>query len=245
MFGYKIDGSLCECLEPCRACVHARVSKARGLANGFKEVHLEVFKDVIRRLRARMPVSPFAEPAELPELVKLHDALQRFKGVEADFTSVRYLRLHERANWNGTDPRMMWFAGTLIRKLRERGFPFYVHTAYRSPALQRQLKQAGHSQVRSGPHQRGAAVDVVHGFFHWNLDENMWLYVGLLGEHIARQNSLPIEWGGRWKFYDPAHWQLKDWRSMPTISDFTEVKMTPTAALQRGSPVPPRKGDVS
>jgi hypothetical protein len=201
-------------------------------------------KELIRRLRGRMPVAAFDEVEPVPELRGFIDSLGRYRVTKSDLSSTRVLRLHERANWTDCDLRIMWFAGTLVLKLRERGFPFYVHTAYRSPALQRQLQAAGHSKVKSGPHQRGAAVDIVHCFYHWNVpaDDPLWRYVGLLGEHIIRQNSLPIEWGGRFKsLFDPAHWQLKEWRQYPPIHDPTEVKLTPTAAVNFGSPFPPKR----
>lgn len=248
MLGYKADGvTPCECQAPCRACIASKEIKARLLADGYKENNMIHIRELIRRLRGLPPVSVFdQEPEPIPEFRSFLDQVSQYRVEESAFTSTRILRLHDRANWVDCDPQIMWFAGTLVLALRKRGLPFYVHTAYRSPQLQAQLQRAGYSNLSSGPHQRGAAVDIVHCYYHWNVpgDNPLWRYVGLLGEHIIRQNSLPIEWGGRWRRpYDPAHWQLKHWRDLPKVGTDASVNMTPHALVKFGTPYAQRRDD--
>jgi hypothetical protein len=129
------------------------------------------------------------------------------------------LRLHERADWQGTHPDLVTFARKLFLQTRRDGFPIYVHTAYRSPDLQRTLFMQGHSQIKDdGPHQRGCALDIVHAHFHWRAAPEFWAYMGRVGQKIAKQNGLKLTWGGNWKgLPDPAHWQVTRWRDYPVI----------------------------
>ena len=55
-------------------------------------------------------------------------------------------------------------------------------------------------------------MDIVHASRAWNLTKKEWDVLGSIGKEIARKRNLKMEWGGDWKFYDPAHWQIKDWR---------------------------------
>lgn len=58
------------------------------------------------------------------------------------------------------------------------------------------------------------AVDIVHASRAWNLTKKEWDVLGSIGKEIARKRNLKMEWGGDWKFYDPAHWQIKNWRDL-------------------------------
>lgn len=144
------------------------------------------------------------------------------------FNTHYMLKMHQRAEWAGVDPVIKEFTRKLFYALRKQGFPMYVHTALRSHELQIKLYQAGHSKVSNGPHQRGAAVDVVHAFEHWDLPKDVWWHIGRTGKKIIKNNRYPIEWGGDFKsLYDPAHWQLKDWRKK------VPVVFTPQISVKR------------
>jgi hypothetical protein len=142
------------------------------------------------------------------------------------------LKLHERANWQGTDPIMIEFANKFFHRLSKTNIPMYVHTAYRSPELQKKLRVNGYSTLDSGPHQRGAALDIVHAHYHWQCSDAFWFYIGGIGEDIIRANKMPIVWGGRFKtLFDPAHWQVDGWARMPTIETRDDVKRSPYASV--------------
>lgn len=125
------------------------------------------------------------------------------------------LRQHARADWQQVDPRVRRFAAVLIEAARKQNIPLYVHTAFRSPEMQTEMFKKGRSKARPpvAAHVRGAAVDIVHSNFHWEMSKSEWAYIGKLGLDIASRLNLPIEWGGTWSFYDPAHWELKQWKN--------------------------------
>ena len=169
---------------------------------------------------------------KMPELRHLHKDVQQYKVAKYRFTENKALKMHERADWTGVQPELREFYNALYKALRARDFPVYCHSGWRSPQLQKKLFLEGHSTLKSGPHQRGAAIDVVHLDYHWSMSENAWLYVGLIGENIIRQRSLSIRWGGRWKnFWDPAHWELKNWRNLPEVPEHHEKERQMPAGI--------------
>jgi hypothetical protein len=147
----------------------------------------------------------------------LGDELHKYKTPPINRSSNYMLKLHERADWAGTDQELKDFVRKFFNALRRADVPVYVHTAYRTPQLQEKLKSKGFSKVASGPHQRGAAVDIVHAHYHWNCSNRFWDYMGAVGKQVINNNGYKIEWGGDWKFYDPAHWQLADWKKQPVV----------------------------
>jgi hypothetical protein len=197
-------------------------------------------KTTIAALMARARASRGYKPEinffdDMPQQGMILDEIKQYKVHKDFFTSTRQLRYHERANWAGTDPHIKAFAGYLCEALREKEIPMYCHTAYRSPALQKHLKASGNSTLNSGPHQRGAAVDIVHSLYHWRMSKDMWQYIGDLGHEIISRKSLPMEWGGNFKsLYDPAHWQLKEWRQKPIIDPIIPEQITPYS-LKKGA----------
>ena len=184
---------------------------------------------------------------DLPQLRGLHENLKTHQFTPEHFTSRVQLLHHEKANWRGTHFALIEFYSLLYKQLRKNGYPVYCHTAYRHPKLQAMLQRQGNSLVNSGPHQRGAAIDLVHSHFHWNAHRDFWRLIGNMGEHIIRQRNLPLEWGGRWSnFPDPAHWQIKHWRDLPKLEHAKTIAnplvKTPTGPLkltEHGHPYQP------
>lgn len=134
------------------------------------------------------------------------------------FTSEKHLRQGTRADWAGVSLDLMRFYSALYRRLRRQGIPVYVHTAYRPPSAQLQLQLEGHSKLSDGPHQRGAALDIVHADLHWQAPREFWDHLGRVGLEVARAQGVKIEWGGDFtSLYDPAHFQLRDWRKLHRV----------------------------
>ena len=212
----------------------------RLVARGYVRQSLEEFREGVRDARESRVPGPIEWEGKT-----LADAVVKAQtGDRAMWNNAYMMKLHARADWNGTDPILFEFARKYYNALRRLNIPMYVHTAYRSPQLQEKLADMGHSTVRSGPHQRGAALDIVHAHFHWNLDQDFWWFVGEVGERIVRQNNYPIEWGGRFKsLWDPAHWQVKDWRERKPFeaSPAMKVEHVPSAAMFMR---PPREVDL-
>lgn len=181
----------------------------------------------------------------VPALTEVHDAVLQYQRPKDFFSSLYYLKLHDRADWRGSPPMLRLFTWRFMRALRARGLPFYVHTCYRTPELQTDLFNQGRSKLKIGPHQRACAVDIVSAIDHWEIPDPLWSYVGNLGEQIGRdtflgpridgKGPLKIQWGGRWSFYDPAHWQLSDWPSRPSVTELEERKLVPYSLEMRFS----------
>ena len=158
--------------------------------------------------------------------------------VEPDyFYTSRYMKYHARADWSGAPYELKEFAYRLYRMLKKMGVPMYFHTVYRSPALQEQLKSKGYSNLANGPHQRSAAFDMVHSDAHWDMSKNAWQFIGILGKEIAKTNGLKVNWGGDFRNpYDPAHWELQDWRGRETIPYHTTKEIVaPLGLLKPGT----------
>lgn len=108
------------------------------------------------------------------------------------------------------------FEKALVRRLAREGMPFFTHNVVRTLWEQKALYDKGVSKARGGesPHPWGLAADIIHSTRGWDLDRPSWDIVGHLGKEVADRLKIDIEWGGDWKFYDPAHWEIKNWRQI-------------------------------
>lgn len=150
-----------------------------------------------------------------------------------------------RADWAHCDPRLMVFAATFVHMAARRNVPLYVHTALRSRAAQEAVKASGASRAAYGrsPHNIGEAVDVVHGVFHWDMNSEEWKFLYALGRlaeahvnvSLKTQNKLVLTWGGNFRsLYDPAHWEIADFRSRPGVPPQTvPVRLSTDEILSR------------
>jgi len=143
-----------------------------------------------------------------------------------------------RAPKEPADAYIVWFYQAFHKECETRGIPVYAHEFYRSPERQYELHRAGHSKARAGtsPHNSGLAVDIVHSVHHWNLNPDEWDLLGAIGKECARKLNIQVEWGGDWDFYDPAHWQLKNWRAIRDnewILPFCEVPPEQRGVIKR------------
>lgn len=128
--------------------------------------------------------------------------------------SSRYSEQQMRADRLKAHPDILLFERKLIRRMAELGVPMFAHCVWRTHEDQLKAYKAGNSKAtpENAPHCNGVAVDVIHSTRAWALDENAWKLIGHIGKEIAATNNLPITWGGDWRFYDPAHWELHPWR---------------------------------
>lgn len=139
--------------------------------------------------------------------------------------SVDYLNRVHKVSRDGSDPDIVDFATAFLRDLQRRSMPFFVHCYVRSNAQQDTLYSQGVTKARAGqsPHNWGMACDIVHFGRFWELTQKEWAVVGEIGKEAARRRNIKITWGGDWKFYDPAHWELTDWKKRIThhpVEDF-------------------------
>lgn len=120
-----------------------------------------------------------------------------------------------RVSREGLRPEIVDFERAFRKELHSRGLPFIVHNGLRTFAEQAALLKRGVTRAGPGesPHNFGAAVDVIHDLRLWDLTKEEWAFIGLIGKEVARRRNIKIVWGGDFRsIYDPAHWELKDWR---------------------------------
>jgi len=180
---------------------------------------------------------PFLDE-QMPALSPWAEQVKALKWEPHRFNDNYDLRRHERADYSGMQPELAEFLQRLYLSLRKRNFPTYVHTAHRSEEEQLALFKAGHSKVKIGAHQRGAAFDLIHSDRHWkDMPRVGWQYIGLIGKDIIRthhtRDATPmIEWGGDWEFYDPAHWQLAYWKTCPLTVASAPIRSHPASVTR-------------
>ena len=155
--------------------------------------------------------------AETPPSLPLshQDAAQRL----VDMVRVRsapYRERELREPWDGVHPDLLDWSRAFLKELQRRGMPFFVHDYVRTKEQQDALFKAGRSKARFGQsaHNFGMAADILHFGRFWDLSKKEWAVVGLIGKEVARRRNIKITWGGDWKFYDPAHWELKEWKAL-------------------------------
>lgn len=170
-----------------------------------------------------------------------------------------WLRQCQRADWAHADNRLAVWSAIFVHMALKRDIPLYVHTALRDQNAQTAVLKAGNSKVAypNSAHNIGEAVDIVHGVLHWQMNEQEWQLLGVLGRlaldrlnaSLRKDRKLHLTWGGDWKFYDPAHWEITDYRARTAIKPrVTPVHRTPYGILKQrnhlldgaaiGDPVP-------
>lgn len=133
--------------------------------------------------------------------------------------TVKYSEQQFRALRDGAHEDILLFEAAFQRRMSKLGIPMFAHCVWRSHAEQDRLKAAGRSKASAGQsaHNFGCAIDYVHSTKAWGLSEKEWLMVGHIGKEVANSLGINIVWGGDWKFYDPAHWELANWREQAKV----------------------------
>ena len=166
--------------------------------------------------RGKLPEEPPAFPAPQPPPPTYRQALAGL--VDRPFlASQNWQEQQWRADREGAHPDILEFERVLIRRMAKLGVPMFASEVLRSPERQEDLFALGHSRARAGQsaHPYGCAVDIVHSVKGWKIDRKQWDLVGHVGREVIKQKGLALvslAWGGDWSFYDPAHWEVKDWK---------------------------------
>jgi len=176
----------------------------------------------LRRLVQRFTRRGFAPPpsrelgggsplARLP--LDYREAAARLR----DMSVIRSQLFRDRAfrvSFDGCHPDLIRFKRVFLADLHRAGMPFFVFQAMRSREDQDRAFASGVSKAKGGQsaHNFGMAIDVVHFPRFWDLTTREWDVIGAIGADVSRRLSVPVVWGGSWEFYDPAHWELADWK---------------------------------
>lgn len=114
----------------------------------------------------------------------------------------------------GMHPDMIRFVKAMNKQFAQREYAMYPFELLRTPERQAKLYKQGRTKAMAGqsPHQYGCAVDIISCVKYWDLTPNQWEVIGAIGKEVARRLKIKVVWGGDWKFYDPAHWEIENWR---------------------------------
>ena len=159
------------------------------------------------------PAIPGLLPRDEPEAIRYGEALRAIMNRDFCF-SEKYQEQQTRAHRDGAHDEILDFERLLVKRLRKFGVPVFAHCVWRSRHDQNALWVAGNSRAKGGqsPHNFGCAVDIIHGLHGWSIPAKSWEMIGHMGKELAASKGWKIEWGGDWSFFDPAHWQLANWR---------------------------------
>lgn len=203
-------------------------------------------QDLYRAARLENPDAALASDRffSIPDDQLSWDAPARLQAPSM-FTAEPYLRQSQRCDWQHVDPRLMQWAALFVEYARKWQIPLYVHCAYRGELEQSRVNREGHSRASypRSPHNIGEAVDIVHSVFHWDLSRAEWALLHILGLRaldrinatLKKDQKLELVWGGSFKsLYDPAHWEIRDFRDRRRpLVDGPPVRFTPRAILRR------------
>lgn len=179
---------------------------------------IDLRRVVQRLVRRAVPAPSVARPPGESDVIRRLPATHQAAAASlVDFYTIESLPFRRRllvVSREGLRPEIEDFTLKFLKALHKRGIPFFLHCGLRTRGEQQRLFTQGVSKARPGesPHQYGAAVDLVHFGKYWDLTPLQWAVVGAIGKEVARKCNLKIEWGGDWDFFDPAHWQLENWR---------------------------------
>lgn len=178
---------------------------------------------------AKPPKGGFVyEPeAQWPGDIVVHDDYRKAREglIDRDMiVSRKYQDQQWRAMRIGAHPEILLFTRLFVAKLKKLGIPVFPSEIVRTPARQAQLYKDGFSKAvgAKAPHPYGCAVDLIHSVHGWNMSPKQWEFFGVLGKELAIQRGIKIVWGGDWPpiknkvGWDPAHWQLRNWREEMT-----------------------------
>lgn len=130
---------------------------------------------------------------------------------------LRYEHQQLRANRRNCHPDILLFEKAFVRLCAEYDIPVFAHSIRRDKSTQDRLFRDGFSRAKYGesPHNFGMAVDLIHGTKAWNIARKDWSVFYAIGSEASSKSGVQVDWGGHFRsLYDPAHWQLKNWRSV-------------------------------
>ncbi len=178
------------------------------------------------RSKSRITI-PDAMPAELaegpPPPANMQEALRGMVNKpylattnwqQQQWRALRQWKPTEGDGLIGAHPKLLLFEKKFQRRLQKLGIPMFAANMVRSAAWQAALKAQGVSKTTEGAHNYGCAFDLVHSIHGWNLQPMQWQLIGHLGKEVAKAAGIKVVWGGDWSFYDPAHWELANWRDL-------------------------------
>lgn len=166
----------------------------------------------------------YSPPLFFPGEPVVHEQYKEARAALIDRKMVKS-RTFQEQQWRslqiGAHPEMLRFMRLFVAKMAALGIPVFPAEIVRTAQRQTQLLQDGFSKAppAKAPHVWGCAVDLVHSVYGWNMSPKQWEFFGHVGKELAKQRTCAVTWGGDWPpikekvGWDPAHWQIAQWRS--------------------------------
>lgn len=141
--------------------------------------------------------------------------------------SEKYQEQQHRAERLGAHQKLLDVERKAVKRFAKMGIPMFAHCVVRTPSDQNRLYAKGLSNATGGqsPHQYGLAFDLIHGTKGWELSQLQWDIVRHVVFETAASCGVKLRWGGDWdgdgdihdqRLYDPAHFELENWRDIGT-----------------------------
>jgi len=148
----------------------------------------------------------------------------------------KYKQMHTTLDFEGVHPDIIKFWKSVHKAMKLRDIPVRAFELKRSHARQQELYDKGVSKAVPGQsaHNYGCAIDIIHSKKAWNLSKKQWDCMVAIQKECARKCNVKLISGDDWDFWDPAHWELKNWRQIcaPQIRVLTKKQLETQARLK-------------
>lgn len=148
--------------------------------------------------------------------------------IDKDTETKRKKRIEQDINYEGVHPDIVTFWKGMQKECQKRNISVRAFEFVRSMEKQEYYYKTGRSKARAGrsAHNIGglglsAAVDVISTERAWDLTKKEWDILITIGYEVARKKKIKVVNGSEFsKLYDPAHWELRDWRKWREAADY-------------------------
>jgi hypothetical protein len=148
--------------------------------------------------------------------------------IDKDTETKRKKRIEQDINYEGVHPDIVTFWKGMLKECHKRNISVRAFEFVRSMDKQEYYFKTGRSKARAGrsAHNIGglglsAAVDVISTERAWDLTKKEWDILITIGYEVARKKKIKVVNGSEFtKLYDPAHWELRDWRKWREAADY-------------------------
>ena len=148
--------------------------------------------------------------------------------IDKDTETKRKKRIEQDINYEGVHPDIVTFWKGMHKECQKRNISVRAFEFVRSMDKQEYYYKTGRSKARAGrsAHNIGglglsAAVDVISTERAWDLTKKEWDILITIGYEVARKKKIKVVNGSEFsKLYDPAHWELRDWRKWREAADY-------------------------
>lgn len=170
---------------------------------------------------------------QMPFVIECAETYEKAALKLTDKGAVGRKRPPQAEDYYGVHPDIVRFYQAFVYECDKRNISVKAYQFLRSEDEQNQLYVKGVTKAKAGqsPHQFGCAVDIIDRKKAWNLSRKQWEIMMSIGYEISRKKKIAVINGGDWgkpdqpvTFWDPAHWELKNWREYRQIINYCKKR---------------------